>query len=59
MKKENFKIIVELIKLNSIINAKIGEKILLASVKGKGNVYVVSNALAGIYTNEYWKMTIE
>jgi hypothetical protein len=60
MKKTNFKIIVELIKEgNACISARLGDKTLIASVKGSGNAHVVADALAGIYTNEYWKLTIE
>ena len=57
--KTNFKIMVELIKHNASISAKLGEKVKLATVTSKGNAYTVASALAQTYTTEYWKMSIE
>lgn len=57
-KKVWYEIQVECIQFNIMGNMQVGEKMIVAKVKSKGNALIVRNTLESIYRTPYYKVEI-
>lgn len=57
-KKVWYEIQVECTQFNIMGNMQVGEKMIVAKVKSKGNALIVANSLSTIYRQPYYKVDI-
>lgn len=57
-KKVWFEIQVECTQFNIMGNMQVGDKMIVAKAKGKGNAYIIRNTLSTIYRAPYYKVEI-
>lgn len=57
-KKVWYEIQVECTQFNIMGNMNVGDKMIVAKVKGKTNAHVVANSLETIYRQPYYKVDI-
>lgn len=57
-KKVWYEIQVECTQANIMSDMKVGDKIIVAKVKGKTNAHVVANSLETIYRTPYYEVSI-
>ena len=57
-KKVWYEIQVECIQFNIMGNMQVGDKMIVAKVKSKGNALIVRNTLESIYRQPYYKVEI-
>ena len=57
-KKVWYEIQVECVQYNIMGKMQVGDKMIVAKVKGKGNAYIIRNSLETIYRTPYYKVEI-
>ena len=57
-KKVWYEIQVECVSYNLLGNMQVGEKMIVAKVKSKGNALIVRNTLETVYRQPYYKVEI-
>ena len=57
-KKVWYEIQVEATQFNIMGNMQVGDKMIVAKVKSKGNALIVANTLSTIYRQPYYKVEI-
>ena len=57
-KKVWYEIQVECTQFNIMGNMQVGDKMIVAKVKSKGNAYIIRNSLETIYRTPYYKVEI-
>ena len=57
-KKVWYEIQVECTQANIMSDMKVGDKMIVAKIKGKTNTHVVANSLETIYRQPYYKVEI-